>query len=99
MKIKESEIKNILYPLNNCSKCSYTRYYVVFHGSLDWGLKVCVNVVSMSLPMLYLRFCLCYIYVCVYVVSIFVSMLYRIFRKIPLVSNWRRLFSAHEIVY
>ena len=30
-----------LYPLKNCSKCSYTRYYVVFHRSLDWGLKVC----------------------------------------------------------
>ena len=43
MKIKESEIKNILYPLNNCSKCSYTRYYVVFHGSLDWGLKICIS--------------------------------------------------------
>jgi len=24
-----------LYPLKNCSKCSYTRYYVVFHGSID----------------------------------------------------------------
>jgi len=24
-----------LYPLKNCLKCSYTRYYVVFHGSLD----------------------------------------------------------------
>jgi len=24
-----------LNPLKNCSKSSYTRYYVAFHGSLD----------------------------------------------------------------
>ena len=37
-----------LYPLKNCSKCSYTRYYVVFHGSLDWGLKVCILILLIS---------------------------------------------------
>ena len=33
-----------LYPLKNCSKCSYTRYYVVFHESLDWSIKVCISI-------------------------------------------------------
>ena len=37
-----------LYPLKNCSKCSYTRYYVVFHGSLDWGLKMCILILLIS---------------------------------------------------
>ena len=33
-----------LYPLKNCLKCSYTRYYVVFHESLDWSIKVCISI-------------------------------------------------------
>ena len=37
-----------LYPLKNCSKCRYTRYYVVFHWSLDWGLKVCILILLIS---------------------------------------------------
>ena len=37
-----------LYPLKNCSKCSYTRYYVVFRGSLDRGLKVCILILLIS---------------------------------------------------
>ena len=37
-----------LYPLKNCSKCSYTRYYVVFHGSLDWGLNVFILILLIS---------------------------------------------------
>ena len=40
-----------LYPLKNCSKCSYTRYYVVFHGSLDWGLIVCILIISIKLDL------------------------------------------------
>ena len=37
-----------LHPLKNRSKCSYTRDYVVFHGPLDWGLKVWILIVLIS---------------------------------------------------
>ena len=34
--------------VENCSKCSYTCFYVVFHGSLDWGLNVCILILLIS---------------------------------------------------
>ena len=38
----------VLHPLKNCSKCSYICYYVVFHGSRDWSLSVCIFILLFS---------------------------------------------------
>ena len=37
-----TNFSGVLHPLKICSKCSYICKYIVFHGSRNWSLSVCI---------------------------------------------------------